>query len=63
MFGPVWGDRREENGLQGGIFSEEGARHRCASGGARFAVEVSGGLEVVEGGFQGEFVIRAEGRC
>ena len=62
VLGPVGRDGGDDEGLQAGVGEDEGAGHRGGGGGAGFAVEVARGGEVVEGGFQGEFVVRA-GQC
>lgn len=51
MVGPVGSDRRDYESLEFYITEDEGLMHGKASGGGRFAVEVTGGGEVVEGGF------------
>ena len=53
------GDGGEEEGLEGDIAGQERAVHAGGGGGGGFAVEVAGGGEVVEGGFEGEFVVCA----
>ena len=57
VVGPVGGDGGDEEGLQFDVFVDEGGVHGEGGGGRGFAVEVAGGGEVVEGGFEGDFVV------
>lgn len=59
VVGPVGGDGGKEEGLQADVLVDEGVVHAGGGGGGGFAVEVAGGGEVVEGGFEGEFVVCA----
>ena len=60
VVGPVGGDGADEQGLQGDVFVDEGGVHGEGGGGGGFAVEVAGGGEVVEAGFEGDFVLFSE---
>ena len=57
---PVGGDGGEDQGLERYVSTEEGGVHRGGGGGGCFAVEVAGGSKVVEGGFEGHFVVEAD---
>ena len=60
VVGPVRGDRTDEKGLQFDVAVDEVFVHGDGGGGGGFAVEIAGGGEVVEGGFESDFVVRAE---
>ena len=59
VVGPVGGDGSEDEGLEGYVGVEEGAVHGEGGGGGCFAVEIAGEGHVVEGGFEGGFVVEA----
>jgi hypothetical protein len=55
----VGGDGGDEKGLEFDVTGDEGAGKWIAGGETGFSVEVAGGLEVVQGSFEGKFVVRA----
>lgn len=61
VIGPVRSYGRDYEGLEFDVAEDEGAVHGEAGGGGGFAVEIAGGGEVVEGGFEGDFVVGARG--
>ena len=59
VLGPVGRNGTDEEGLEFYVVKDQGTGKRGARGGAGFAIEVAGGLEVVQARFEGEFVVRA----